>query len=115
MDLQKNISISDDNEKYTLITLNVPIDMDNGPAIEAGILEVFKSSKENVVLDLSNTQFIFSSGMGIITRLTTTAHKNDKTFFIVNTPDKVYIALEAVGLFKVIKVFKTLEEMEATL
>lgn len=115
MDIQKNITISDDHDSYTLLTLNASIDMDNGPAIEYGIKETLKTSKPNIAIDLSNTQFIFSSGMGILTRISTEAKEMGKTLFLVNTTDKVYLALESVGFMRIMKIYKTLEEMEAEL
>lgn len=115
MEIQKNISVSEDHESYTLLTLNVPIDMDNGPAIESGIKEALKSSKSNIVIDLGNTQFIFSSGMGILTRLSNEAKDLGKNLFLVNTPEKVYQALESVGFMKILKIYKTREELEKDL
>lgn len=115
MDIQKNITISDNHDSYTLLTLNVPIDMDNGPAIESGIKETLKTCKSNLAIDLSNTQFIFSSGMGILTRISTEAKEQNKSISIVNTPDKVYQALDSVGFNKVMKIYKTMSEMEKEL
>lgn len=113
MDIQKNMTVSDDHDSYTLITLNVPIDMDNGSAIESGIKETLKTSKSNLAIDLSNTQFVFSSGMGILTRVSNEAKEKNKSLFLVNTPDKVFQALEAVGFNRIMKIYNNIEEMEA--
>lgn len=115
MDIQKNITISEDHESYTLITINVPIDMDNGPSIEEGIKEVLKTSKSNLVIDMGNTQFIFSSGMGILTRISTEANEKNKNLILVNPTEKVYQAFESVGFMRIMKIYKTKDEMEADL
>jgi len=95
------------------ITFNDSIDMDNYKAIEDDIFYKIKNeSPKNIVLDLSKTTVLFSSGIGLIVRLHSIVEKDNRKIFIVNVSQKVSDSFVTTGLNAVLTIFSNEEEFK---
>ncbi|MGD9201716.1 MAG: STAS domain-containing protein [Chitinispirillia bacterium] len=95
------------------ITFNDSIDMDNYKLIEDEIFHKIKSdTPRNIVLDLSKTSALFSSGIGLIIRLHSFVEKFNKKIYLVNVSQKVSDSFIMTGLNAVLTIFSTEEEFK---
>lgn len=98
------------------ITFNDSIDMDNYKAIEDSIFQKIKeSSSLNIVIDLSKTLALFSSGVGVIMRMHLLINEHNKKLFLVNVSEKVQEGLETMGLNRVLKIYPSTEAFQSDL
>ena len=96
------------------ITFKDQIDMDNYKTIEDSITQIIQESDlQKVVIDLSKTTALFSSGLGVIMRMHLLAKENNKEIFIVNASDRMLEGLEAMNLDKVLTIYSTTEKFES--
>lgn len=96
------------------ITFKDSIDMDNYRIIEDNVLHKIKESNlQKVVIDLSKTTALFSSGLGVIMRMHLLAKENKKEMFIVNASERMREGLEAMNLDKVLIIYSTTKEFES--
>ncbi len=100
------------------ITLNNPIDMDNYKTIEDNIfmkIDEYSPNSFDLVLDLSKTVALFSSGLGVIMRIQRYAMEHKKKFFLVNVSEKVHEGLCNVGLDKILNIYPSIEALKSNL
>jgi anti-anti-sigma factor len=98
------------------ITFVDSVDMDNYQKIEDNIFhQIKKNDLRDIVVDLSKTSTLFSSGLGVLMRLHSFASENKKEVFLVNVSTKLNEVLKFSSLDRVMKVFPTVEEFEAFL
>lgn len=96
------------------ITFKDPIDMDNYKIIENSVTQIIKESNlQKVVIDLSKTSSLFSSGLGVIMRVHILAKENNKEIFIVNASERMLEGLEAMNLDKVLTIYSTTDAFES--
>ena len=96
------------------ITFKDSIDMDNYRIIEDNVSEKIKGSNlQKVVIDLSKTAALFSSGLGVIMRMHVLVKENNKEMFIVNASERMHEGLEAMNLDKVLTIYSTTKEFES--
>ena len=101
-----------EEEKYTSITLNVPIDMNRCGAVEQGIAIALKKNNRAIALNFSNTQHIFSAGMGLIARVNIQCIAFGVKLYLTALSPKVLLALEDVGLTSIIHCFSSEIELK---
>ena len=98
---------------FIWITFNDSIYMDNYKAIEDEIFHKIKSeAPKSIVLDLSKTSALFSSGIGLILRLHSFVEKYNKKIFLVNVSQKVSDSFVTTGLNAVLTIFPTEKEFK---
>lgn len=98
------------------ITFKKSIDMDNYKIVEEGIFtEITKTTSHKVVLDLSKTPTLFSSGVGTVMRMHTVINENNKEFYLVNVNERVQEGFETMGLDTVLKTYATQEAFQSDL
>ena len=96
------------------ITFKESIDMDNYKAIEDSVsLNIKESTFQKIVIDLSKTITLFSSGLGLLMRMHLLAKDNNKIIYIVNATDKMREGLEAMNLDKILSIYPTTEAFES--
>jgi len=96
------------------ITFTDSIDMDNYKLIEETIFQNIQSTtSERVVIDLSKTQALFSSGVGVIMRIHSLSKEHNKILYLVNVNDKVQEGLETMGLDSVLKIYSSTEDFQS--
>ncbi len=98
------------------ITFKDSIDMDNYQIIEEGIFKkITETNSHKVVLDLSKTPTLFSSGVGTVMRMHTVIQENNKDFYLVNVNDRVQEGFETMGLDTVLKTYSSPEAFQSDL
>jgi len=96
------------------ITFKESIDMDNYKSIEDSVSSHIKESNlSKVVIDLSQTITLFSSGLGLLMRMHLLAKDNNKKIYIVNASDKMREGLETMNLDKILSIYPTTEAFES--
>lgn len=109
-----NTSIEVRNDKIW-ITFEDPIDMDNYKAVEEAILYAIKKNKEEkVILDLSKTMTLFSSGIGVILRIHSFASQYKRKMILVNISPRVLEAFKTTGLDQMFTIFPNSQELDTT-
>lgn len=90
------------------------IDMDNYKLIEETIFQNIQDTiSDRVVIDLSKTQALFSSGVGVIMRIHSLSKEHNKTLYLVNVNDKVQEGMETMGLDSVLKIYSSTKEFQS--
>ncbi len=98
------------------ITFKDSIDMDNYRSIEETIFQkITETNSQKVVLDLSKTPTLFSSGVGTVMRMHTVIKDHNKDFFLVNVNDRVQEGFETMGLDTVLKTYPSHKEFQSDL
>lgn len=98
------------------ITFQSPIDMDNRDAVEESIfLQLQANIGHTIVIDLSKTEVLFSSGLGLIMRMKKFADDHQAKIFLVNISEKVHEGLLNVGLHKILPLCTNEEELRKNL
>lgn len=111
--MERKLSIAlEERMGYIWITLPDSIHMDNYRQIETDILSHLTGKGDRVVLDLSATQNLFSSGLGLIIRLRKFVGSGKGYICVVNVSHKIRDLLESVHLEKVIPIYATDVEFE---
>jgi anti-anti-sigma factor len=96
------------------ITFKESIDMDNYKTIEDSVSRnMMDSNLQKVVIDLSKTAALFSSGLGLIMRMHLLAKKNNKKIYIVNASDRMREGLETMNLDKILSIYPSTEAFES--
>lgn len=84
------------------------IDMNNYKKVETDILNHMNgSSQPQVTLDLTKTDVLFSSGIGMLVRLKSAAEKFNKKLCLVNVSTKIREGLLSMSLDRVIPIYST--------
>ncbi|MGB7566421.1 MAG: STAS domain-containing protein [Chitinivibrionales bacterium] len=97
---------------FVWITLPDSVNMDTYKAIEEKIESRLDAACVRVVLDLSKTSNLFSSGLGLIIRVRKWVAKSNGFICLVNVSRKIRAILETVHLDKVFTIYATDVEFE---
>ena len=97
---------------FVWVTLPDSINMDTYMALEENIQARLGSGNVRVVLDLSKTNNLFSSGLGLIIRIRKWVAQSNGFICLVNVSRKVRAVLETVHLDKVFTIYATDVEFE---
>lgn len=97
---------------YILVKLPGTISMDNYIEIEREINGLLHGANDRIVLDLSNTTNIYSSGMGLLIRLRKKVADGGGMLCLVNVTERCRILLASVHLDTMIPMYATDVEFE---
>ena len=113
--MSKSFNTSIENHLGCLwITFNDSIDMDNYKFIEESVFQKLAGvGTPNVVIDLSKTAALFSSGVGVIMRIHSLAKEHNKKLSLVNVSSKVQDGLETMGLDRVLSIYSNTDEFQS--
>ncbi len=113
--MSKSYNTSIENRSGCLwTTFKDSIDMDNHKVIEDSVFQKIKEcTSQDVVIDLSKTTALFSSGVGVIMRIHSIAQDHHKKLSLVNVSDKVRDGLETMGLDRVLSIYSTTNEFQS--
>jgi anti-anti-sigma factor len=106
--------IIEDKMGFTWVVLPNAVNMDSCPAIEKEIGRVLVRSGESarVVVDLSLTRDLYSTGMGLLIRLRKRLFESKGSIDLVNVSQRIRDLLEAVHLDKIFPLYATDVEFE---
>jgi anti-sigma B factor antagonist len=91
------------------------VDMATAPALQGALEAAVAASVGVFVLDLSETEFLDSSGIAVLLRTRALLGRTDRAFVVVCPEGAVRRVLEACGLADVFTMFATPEEAAAAL
>jgi anti-anti-sigma factor len=94
------------------IVLPDAINMDTYASIEDELHRTLAGENIQVVVDLSNTNNLFSSGLGLIIRVRKHVYELNGSVCLVNVSDKIRAVFEAVRLDKLFPLYATDVEFE---
>jgi anti-anti-sigma factor len=97
---------------FTWIVLPDAINMDTYGPIEKEVGRVLIEKNIQVVVDLSNTNNLFSSGLGLIIRVRKKVYELNGSICLVNVSQKIRSVFETVHLDKVLPLYATDVEFE---
>lgn len=97
---------------YLWIAMPDSITMDNYVRIEEQILDAVSGSCAGVVLDMSATHNLFSSGLGLLIRLKKLFDQKSCRLFLVNVSHKIRDILTSVHLETIFPIYATDVEFE---
>jgi anti-anti-sigma factor len=101
-----------EKDGFTWIRLPDSINMDNYVKIEQEIAKAIKGPSPKVVIDLSVTGNLYSSGLGLLIRLRKRVNEENGVLFLVNVSRKLSAMFEAVHLERLFTMFATDVEFE---
>ncbi len=98
-----------ENEDHTVIALHGEIDLSGSPEVRTAILGQLGQQKD-VLVDLSNTSYIDSSGVACLVEGMQTAKKDGRGFALLQTSMEVLRVLQLARLDKVFQLVESVEE-----
>ncbi|MCX7726157.1 MAG: FapA family protein [Chitinispirillaceae bacterium] len=111
MENNKGVKIMERNGMLW-ITLPDAITMYNIKEIEEEIGKNLRDRKDYVVLDLSNTHALYSSGLGMMIRVRRFVVNREGVVYLVNVSENIYEMLSSMNLDKIFPIYKTDVEFE---
>lgn len=111
MEGKKGVEIFEKNGMLWIV-LPDTITMYNVRELEEEIGNKLRDRKDYVVLDLSNTQTLYSSGLGLIIRIRRFVVNREGIVYLVNVSDSIYDMLSSMNLDKIFPIYKTDVEFE---
>lgn len=111
MEIGKDYLISRDN-KYLKVLLPDSIGMEESEILLTEITEQLTDSNDLLVVDLSNTTVIYSSGFGLLIRIRKLVSEKMGNICLVNVSEKVNKFFREFNLERVFKIYSTDVEFE---
>ncbi len=97
---------------YLWVTLPSSLNMDNYQRVEEQILKNLQGNNLKVVIDFIETNYLYSSGIGLIIRLRNNIIKNKGSLWLVNVSQKCRDNFTSMKLDKILPIFSTDLEFE---
>ncbi|MGC8925214.1 MAG: STAS domain-containing protein [Calditerrivibrio sp.] len=98
-----------ENEDYIIARINIKrIDVSNIDEINTLLNKI--DDKKDLILDISQLQFIDSSGIGVIAGLYKKYKKKGKIFGLLGANCRITGILDIVGLTSIVKIFYSIED-----
>ncbi len=98
-------------ELHTVIVkLSGSIDAHNAPRLEQALTEVVEAGVRNVILDLSDLQYISSAGLGVFMVLYEDVEDRGGKVVFAALPPKVHTVFDLLGFTQLFPFFTTVEE-----
>ncbi len=77
------------DKNHTTLKINGEILAETCHILREKIMEIINSNNINIILDMQNTQFIDSAGLGVLIGIKSTINKRKGTFNIINYNDRI--------------------------
>ncbi|MBD3315680.1 MAG: STAS domain-containing protein [Chitinivibrionales bacterium] len=108
---QEQVKI-EERSGFVWVTLPDAVRMDNYTAIEKAIISNLSGKDDRLVLDLSETVYLYSSGIGLMVRIHKEMSGANGVLYLVNVSRKIRDFLESMRLDKVFTIYATDVEFE---
>jgi anti-anti-sigma factor len=112
--LQINVTHLGDNNEVTVVTPRGYIDTTTVEKLEQKLRELVSLDKYKIVIDLSYTEYINSSGWGVFLRDIKKIRENDGDLILSNMQSDVQITFETMEFSQIFKSFDSLEAASAS-
>ena len=107
MDLDLQTS---ERDGHSVLSLRGEIDVYTAPLLRQAILDLVEQGRLNVVIDMTEVDFLDSTGLGVLVEGLKRVRTRDGTFAIVATQDKILKIFDITGLNKAFPIHGTLDE-----
>lgn len=98
--------------KNLIVRFNGELDHHTAKEIREKIDSTYSDNLlKNIVIDLSNLQFMDSSGIGLIMGRYKLASNNNGKIYLINVSDRVKKILNMSGILKIVKIIDNLSEI----
>lgn len=101
---------SEHNGASLIFRLKGSLDLATSPTVRAALLEAANEGKHEIVVDLSNVEFIDSTGLGALIGGHRRALENSGGVSLVVTEGPISRLLNITGLIRVFKVYASVED-----
>jgi len=109
---EKDTLTIEERSGYLWISLPDSITMYNNREIEQEIGKMLHDTKEQVVLDFTHTETIYSSGLGLMIRVRRFVTERGGTLSLVNVSESIFDMFVALNINKVFTIYATDVEFE---
>ncbi len=106
-----NIMLRAENDGETLVfALNGSLDLATAPTVRAALLDAIEKSNHNLIVDLSQLEFLDSTGLGVLIGAHRRTAEHHGTFRLVISNGPISRLLNITGLIAVFSVYRSLED-----
>ena len=99
-----------DDKKAAVIKIPTRLDASNSQPFKDKMTELVDKGYVNLLIDLSQTNFIDSSGLGALVGKISTCRKKGGDVRLISPTQRVVEILQITNLDKVLKIYKSLDE-----
>jgi anti-sigma B factor antagonist len=93
-----------------LVTVTGEIDVYTSPRVRSAMLELFEAGCTSLIVDLSNVDYLDSSGLGVLVAGLKRAREHGGEVHIVTSKVRIMRVLEVTGLDKIFSISSTAAE-----
>ncbi len=106
-----NIMLTAENDGETLVfALNGTLDLATAPTVRAALLDAIDKSNHNLIVDLSQLEFLDSTGLGVLIGAHRRTAEHNGTFRLVISDGPISRLLNITGLIAVFSVYRSLDD-----
>ncbi len=95
-----------------LVALKGSIDAHNAPQLEQVMRELIEQGNRNIILDLSQLQYISSAGLGVFMVLYEEVQEQGGNVLFAALPEKVLTVFDLLGFTQLFQFFPTVTEAQ---
>jgi anti-sigma B factor antagonist len=106
-----NIALKTENDGETLVfVLSGSLDLATAPTVRAALLDAIEKAHHNLIVDLSQLEFLDSTGLGVLIGAHRRTSERNGTFRLVISNGPISRLLNITGLIAVFSVYHSLED-----
>ena len=96
---------------YLIVSLNGDFDIENSQTLKTEVRKKISAENPNVVIDLSNVNYIDSSGLGTLIAIQKDARFNGGSLSIVGASEQIKRVMKMTNLDKLFDFYNSLDEV----
>jgi anti-sigma B factor antagonist len=93
---------------YTIVAVTGELDVYTAPLLEASLGELVAGGKHDIIVDLTNTSFMDSTGLGLLIKALKWTREHDGSLKIVASAEKILKVFRVTGLDTVMSLHPSL-------
>jgi len=99
-----------DDKKAAVIKIPTRLDASNSQPFKEKMSELVDKGYVNLIIDLTQTNFIDSSGLGALVGKISTCRKNNGDIRLISPTQRVVEILQITNLDKILKIYKSIDD-----
>lgn len=99
-----------DDKKAAVIKIPTRLDASNSLPFKDKLNEIIDKGFKYILIDLSKTNFIDSSGLGALVGKISTCRKNNGDIRLISPTQRVVEILQITNLDKILKIYKSIDD-----
>ena len=104
-----------DSDKSVVLKPAGSINTNAVPTLQSHLDKLIKKGQHCIVVDLSNTDFISSSGIGVFIGTVSTLRKKGGDLILMNIPELIKDIFDVLNMASYFRIVKNLDEVETIL